>query len=518
MINKNFYPTPKSLFNKMWGKVDGTITTILEPSAGKGDIVDFIKGLNRYDNYDISCIENDTDLQATLRGKQYKVIDSDFLEYSGLDKFDLIIANPPFDAGDVHLLKAINIMYSGQIVFLLNAETIKNPYTNTRKLLVQKLTELNAEIEYIQNAFLDAERKTGVEVALVYINIEKNIEDDLFVDCGDQAADVTIDAKESMDLAPTNTIEFMVQEFNATVKNCLEMVEHFYKNYRRIGGFISIAIDNEKYISSQIREQINEKINLLLQNIRKSYWKDVLELKEVKNRMTKKVRDEFHQQIQQQSHADFTESNIRAFIINLIGNYENILNQAVEEIFQKMTEKHHWCDESSKNIHYFTGWKTNKAYYVNKKVILPMFGYCGGAFYEWGRWKLSYNVKSQLHDIDVVMNYFKGAGSICSIAEAIENAFTQEETRNIESTFFIISVYKKGTIHLTFRDENIRWRFNVCACKNRNWLWKDYGIRGYGELTHEEREIVESFEGKESYIRSLGMIGYTKQNNCLTFL
>ena len=39
--------------------------------------------------------------------------------------------NPPFSEGDKHLLKAINIMKNGgQIVCILNAETIKNPYSN----------------------------------------------------------------------------------------------------------------------------------------------------------------------------------------------------------------------------------------------------------------------------------------------------------------------------------------------------------------------------------------------------
>ena len=69
-------------------------------------------------------------------------------------------------------MKAISLIkYSGQIVCLLNAETIRNPYTNTRKELVKKLEELNAKIEYLEESFAQAERKTMVEVALIYIDI-----------------------------------------------------------------------------------------------------------------------------------------------------------------------------------------------------------------------------------------------------------------------------------------------------------------------------------------------------------
>ena len=175
--NKNYYPTPETLAIKMIAKIKNNPTKILEPSAGKGALITAI--INNYhycaNRQEIFAIEKNQEFQAILRDKKIKVLDSDFLQFSGPDKFDLIISNPPFDAGDAHLLKALDIMYRGQIIFLLNAETLRNPYTNNRKLLVEKLLKFNAEIEYIKNAFLDAERKTGVEIALVNIILIKKL-------------------------------------------------------------------------------------------------------------------------------------------------------------------------------------------------------------------------------------------------------------------------------------------------------------------------------------------------------
>lgn len=129
----NFYPTPKKLLEKItstvqWWKLDG----ILEPEAGKGDIVDYIKE-EQSDRAVIDCIELNPELQATLKGKGYSVVHDDFLTFIPKYHYDLIIMNPPFDNGAAHLLKALSIQkHGGRVICILNAETLRNPYTNSR--------------------------------------------------------------------------------------------------------------------------------------------------------------------------------------------------------------------------------------------------------------------------------------------------------------------------------------------------------------------------------------------------
>jgi len=159
--NKNGYPTPPPLNKIMIAKIKGHPCKILEPEAGRGDLIHELGGWDkRFRLEDISAIEIDETLQNTLRGAGIKLIDTDFLAYSGPDKFDLIIGNPPFDEGDKHLMKAIEILYSGQIIFLLNAETIKNPHTNLRKDLVRKLGELGAS--YLTDALMGEDTENAI--------------------------------------------------------------------------------------------------------------------------------------------------------------------------------------------------------------------------------------------------------------------------------------------------------------------------------------------------------------------
>ena len=120
MFDKNFYPTPSDVIKTMlapyfresesyrFDGLDFQNKTILEPSAGKGDILDYIKKHSAsYCKADaIYCIEKHPDLQAILREKDFDVIGDDFLTFESPYSFDLIVKNPPFDQGSKQLLKA----------------------------------------------------------------------------------------------------------------------------------------------------------------------------------------------------------------------------------------------------------------------------------------------------------------------------------------------------------------------------------------------------------------------------
>ena len=78
----SFYPTPKNLIDKMLSGVAlNTVKTVLEPSAGKGDIVDVVakrmetansRGQWMNGKYipDIDTIEINPDLRHVLTGKE----------------------------------------------------------------------------------------------------------------------------------------------------------------------------------------------------------------------------------------------------------------------------------------------------------------------------------------------------------------------------------------------------------------------------------------------------------------
>lgn len=179
--NRDFYPTSERIINKMLEGLDYRyINTILEPSAGSGNIVNTLKRIEEQENkwsrkfeFDIDCIEYDRNLRAILKENNHRVVYDDFLAYETMKTYDLIIMNPPFSNGCKHLLKALEMQKrnGGAVICILNAETLRNQCSNERITLAKELEEYGAEIKYIEDAFLDAERKTSVEIALIKVKL-----------------------------------------------------------------------------------------------------------------------------------------------------------------------------------------------------------------------------------------------------------------------------------------------------------------------------------------------------------
>lgn len=219
---KEFCPTPEELVNKMLDGVNlNYVKTVLEPSAGKGNIIQGLKNHARYQNLDIDCIEINKDLRNCLKGAGYRVVGDDFLTYTTMKQYDLIVMNPPFSNGDAHLMKALKMQqrHGGAVIALVNAETIRNPYTNLRKELVQLIENAGGTAEYIEHAFLEAERQTEVEVALVRVKFPEPEHISSIMDkLQKEKAVEESDPEERQHLADNDFIKAIVDQYQMEIK------------------------------------------------------------------------------------------------------------------------------------------------------------------------------------------------------------------------------------------------------------------------------------------------------------
>ena len=101
------------------------------------------------------------------------------------------------------------------------------------------------------------------------------------------------------------------------------------------------------------------------------------------------------------------------------------------------------------------------------------------------------------------MNYFDGLNQYSSLSQTIKELFKKGETSG-ESTYFYFKCHKKGTIHLTFKSEDVLRRFNVVGCQGKGWLPFDYGRKDFSEMSAKEKAVAESFEGEKNYQENVG--------------
>jgi tRNA1(Val) A37 N6-methylase TrmN6 len=95
-FSRDFYPTPFHVIEMMLEDIALEGKTILEPSAGKGDIVDFCIGAGAH----LLACEKHPDLRTIVEGK-CKVLAEDFLQVRAqeVSHIDMIVMNPPFQRG-----------------------------------------------------------------------------------------------------------------------------------------------------------------------------------------------------------------------------------------------------------------------------------------------------------------------------------------------------------------------------------------------------------------------------------
>jgi hypothetical protein len=419
--------------------------------------------------------------------------------------------NPPFSNGDRHLLKALDIQKDGgDIVCLLNAETIRNPYTETRKHLLRILNRYGAEIEYIENAFTTAERRTDVEIALIKVSIPHTLEEsDIYNRMREAERMDDFDPVACTDLEVTDYIKAAVTRFRVEVKAGLELI----RTYRAMVPYMLTSFDeNDNYrkpilrlTDSNERGYESVKINDYVRAVRSKYWEALLSNPKFVGKLTKKLQDEYRKRVERLADYDFTEYNIATLSTEMNAQIKRGIEEEIMVMFDRLTEEHTWHKEIIKNRHYFDGWATNKAYKIDKKVIIPTYG----VWDDWDGRPRVYNAVGVLSDLEKILNYLDGGMTQeVNLSDTIKQHFDAGITKNIPCKYFSATFYKKGTVHLVFTCPELIERFNIYAAQNKNWLPPSYGKKRYTDMTAEEKAVVDSFQGEAAYNTVMEKAGY----------
>ena len=168
-----FFPTPKPLIAKMLDAADiKPEDAVLEPSAGKGDILDAIKEKHP-DTVDLVAVENMSPLRDILEAKGYGVGGSDFLEYQR--RADKIVMNPPFEKGqDIeHVRHAYDLLKpGGRLVSIMSEGSFSRSFKKETEFR-DWLDDVGGTSEKIEPGAFTGKgsfRQTGVASRMVVID------------------------------------------------------------------------------------------------------------------------------------------------------------------------------------------------------------------------------------------------------------------------------------------------------------------------------------------------------------
>lgn len=485
MFNGDFYPTPPKVIQRMTEglQIEGKI--ILEPSAGSGRIVEYLQeqGAKQV----IAC-ENDKDLKCIVESK-CKLISEDFLKVTSeqVSHIHAIVMNPPFSDGAEHINHAFKIAPPGcQIRALCNLSNLTNAYTKVREEL-KRTIEMHGSYQDLGDCFSQAERKTGVSVALISLdkpgsNYEQEFEG-FFLDEDPEE-------EQASGLIQYNVIREIVNRYVASVKifdqqletavRLSEMTSEFY------GGNLGMQITRNKAPLER---------NEFKKGMQKAGWNWIFSKLNLTKHTTKGLKEDINKFVETQENIPFTMKNIYRMLEIVIATTSQRMDKAIIETFDKVTGYH------ADNRYGLPGWKTNSHYLLTKRFIVPNLAQVG---YD-GKVDASYSSANfeMIEDMIKALCYVEGKNydEIRTIQDCLDYHYflvdqdgkpikalygTAIKTRNhndicdeqmkrpgskilaiekefgkwFETEFFRIRCYKKGTMHFEFKSEDLWAKFN----------------------------------------------------------
>ncbi len=474
LFNRDFYPTPVEVIERMMSMSDVNGKIVLEPSAGKGDIVDWLKTNGAKS---VICCEINRDL-ATVVGNKANLIASDFLTVTPdmVSHIDMIVMNPPFSQALKHILHAYEIAPEGcEIIALCNDDTYR--YTDTQdKERLHELVDLYGNSEYIGQMFKTAERRNDVDVRLIRLYKPRTGAHE-FDDFFDMTED---EAPNTAGIVQYNYVQDLVSKY----KDAVEMFDEVMEHNKRINELCkSIGYPPIIFGARKANEDARWSENKITRDefkkaLQKSAWKQVFSEFNMNKYVTQKVMEDLNRAIEIASDMPFTMKNIYKLVANLVATHGERMQQTLVEAFDYI------CSLSAENSTAGEKWKTNSDYMINKRFIVPYMT----EYRDWGWRKDEVSLNSysgnRIEDVVKALCYITGVNydEITPLYMAVKSLdwgkwgcwtsdVIDKETHEYIRTvgFFKIRAYKKGTMHFEFLDEDVWYKFNQAVAKVKGW-------------------------------------------------
>ena len=479
MKDNQFYPTPWRVAEQAAALFKGPGGLLLEPSAGHGDLLKHLEYNRRGQSFKVKCVEIDPDNVAVLKAAGYDTMQADFLEAQLPRIYDAVLMNPPFNAGVKHILKAWGLLkQGGELVAVINKSALDNDFSAERQLL-NTLVLKHGSVSNIGRAFEDdeAERKAAVDCAIIYMRRNGYEEDGInLTEDLKRGPEIRIEPEQVQEfgLIKADFISAAEDDYRRGIEEMFRGLEQIKKGWTILNSRFGEAYHNDKeqtrldgvfqaamagiashYDAGKSMETIKTDF---VTGVRTLGWLTVLEKTQVKDLLYSQDRDAFVNQIMTDARGvSFTKQNILGFVQSIFLKRQEIFNGAVKKLFNELRRYH------DGNYCHTEGWKTNKSWKVPEKIILPY-----GVKFDYFGFSTNYG-QDYITDLDRICRILdnKPLDFGLYIKDGLRQAFdagragTRDYRDEVETSYFKLRYFKKGTLHITFKDDEIRNRINA---------------------------------------------------------
>jgi hypothetical protein len=354
--NKNFYPTPDKIILDMTEGLDLKDKVILEPQAGKANILKFIK---QFGPKEMLACELDQDLSYTVKYNCDTFLCRDFFDVTmeQVTHVDYIIANPPFSDAVDHVLHCFSIMPAGcEMRFLVNHDSYTENKNKKWNEVRKTVAMYSGSYRHIGQCFQDAERKTSVSVGLIRVKYPENDS----IGFGDEFEMMDSEDYQGEGLVPYNRLKELVNRYKAAV-NFFDEVNAKCGEMSKIGSVFS----NFQFTLSVGRDETVYSKEAFAKDLQKKAWRTIFAEMDMKKFLTSELKNDIDKFVEQQTVIPFTYKNVMKMIEIVVGTNSERMDKAYITAFDNLTQYY------KENRYGREGWVTNNNYMLNKKFILP---------------------------------------------------------------------------------------------------------------------------------------------------
>jgi len=253
------------------------------------------------------------------------------------------------------------------------------------------------------------------------------------------------------DIIPRNNAVALEATYNEAVKKvteAFELLREAESSLKQVGLLRDISGILTTYRGSCDCDDVVEPT---FNHLKQSAWQYIISRLELREMLSLKKREELDRQIQDCDLPDFTAENIHNLIHGFVGGFDNVLEEAVKEVFD-LYRPGPWRDELKTN-------ENNRWGLKDKVIVRDVVTDYGINVYR----------EDKLNALDRVFHLLDGkrVPTYPNTLSGIIYTARRAKQRTAETDYFSLKWFRNGNLHIVFKRPDLVREINKIAGRDK---------------------------------------------------